>query len=54
MLVHFTKFHTPNLSKVLNAMCVLLTVINKVIISSSSRLMTLVENKINCDKINCI
>ena len=52
--IRFTKFHTSNFSKVLNALCVLLNVTHKVIISSSCRLMVLVDNNINCDKINCL
>lgn len=52
--VYFTKFRTSNFSKVLNALCVLLNDIHKVIISSSSRLMMLIDNNIICDIINCV
>jgi len=52
--VRFTKFHTSNFSKVLNALCALSNVTHNVIISRSSRLMVLVDINIYCDKINCL
>jgi len=53
-LVLFTKLHTSNFSKVLNALCVLPNVIHKAIISSRSPLMVLVDINNNGGKINCL
>jgi hypothetical protein len=52
--VRLTKFHKSNFIKVLNALFVLVSVIHKVIISSSSPLLVLVDSNINCGKINCL